>query len=509
MIDIPSAERAVLLAAILATTMAFVDATALNVALPALQADLSASGSQLLWVINAYAIPLTACVLVAGAFGDRFGRKRVFFLGILIFALASLLCGLAGGTPWLIAARILQGVGAAAMIPGSLALITAVVPRERRGRVIGMWSALTVIAMALGPVIGGLLANWGLWRCVFFINLPLAAVCMLVLTRVPESRDEKLATVDLAGAAIAVSVLAGLSYALIEGPERGWRGPLIWTMFAVAGAGIPLFLWVEKRAPEPMLPLQLFQTRTFVAANLITILLYTAFHAAMLLVPLNLVQLQGYRADLAGLAQLPVMAMVIVLSPLVGRYTDRFGPRLPLIMGQAVAAIGLALLALTGLTQPSHYWITFFPPLLLLGAGMGLTIAPLSTTIMNSVEAGRAGVGSGINSMLSRLASVVAIALLGGCALLVFRASLATNIRDLSPASQQAVLTQASKFGDARPPANLTEQEQSLAQSAIRHAFLSAFRAASVGGVLLSIAGAITAAFLIPPKHLLGRAHAN
>ncbi len=493
-------EPWLLFAAVMASSMAFIDSSALNVALPTLQADLGASGADLLWIVNSYALLLAALILVGGALGDRFGRKRVFMLGIGLFAGASALCGLAPSAPALIAARALQGAAGALMVPGSLSLIAALVPPERRGQAIGTWSACSTITTILGPALGGLLAGAGLWRAVFFINLPLALLALAALQRgVPESRSPKEGGIDIPGALLVTLGLVGVTYGSIAAAERGLAPDVA---AALAGGLLALagFVLVEIRSPHPMLPLSLFRSRTFSGTNMMTLFLYAALGGALFFLPLNLIQAQGYDPGLAGLSTLPFPLLLALLSRRVGALSDRLGPRVPLTVGPAVAGLGFLLYALPGVTKgPSDYWTTFFPAALVLGLGMAITVVPLSSTVMSSAPPEHAGVASGISNAVSRAAGVLAVAVMGGLALLSFGAALETRSAPLAlpPAAREVLLAQASRLGEARPPDELPPALAEAAQQAIRLAFVDTFRLMMGIAAALSWLSALLSALLL------------
>ena len=496
-----SADRTgfwVLFATILASSMAFIDSSALNVALPALQADLQASGADLLWINNAYSLILAALILVGGALGDRFGRKRVFTLGIGLFAAASLLCGLAPSSALLIGARALQGIGGALMVPGSLALISAYFSAEERGRAIGTWSAFSTITTLLGPGLGGLLAAAGLWRLVFFINLPLAAAALWALIRyVPESRDPAARQLDYPGALLATLGLAGLTYGLIEGPGQGWLSPLVLLALVGGVGGLVGFVAVEARSREPMLPLGLFRSPVFSGTNLLTLFLYAALYGMLFFLPLNLIQVQGYNEALAGIASLPMALILALLARWAGGLADRFGPRLPLIIGPGLAGLGFALYALPGLTTgPGEYWTSFFLPIVVLGLGMAITITPLTAAVMGSVEPSRSGVASGVNNAVSRTAGVLALAVLGLVALTSFGEALGRRGAEqgLSTTTQAALVAQAPLLAGAVPPLGLSPTEEQAARMTIRLAFVDIFRLlASIAAGLAWISAGVAA----------------
>jgi EmrB/QacA subfamily drug resistance transporter len=487
-----SAPRWSLVAAILGSTMAFVDGTVVNVALPVMQRELGARVDAMQWVVEAYALVLASLVLVGGALGDRLGRRRVFVAGVVVFAAASAACGLAPSTPLLVGARAVQGIGAALLVPGSLALIGAAYPEEGRGRAIGTWSAVTSVAAAVGPVLGGWVIAHGSWRWVFFFNVPLGAVVVpITVRRVGESRDVTAPSrIDVRGALLVMSGLGALVWALLEAPAGGLGAPRTVLSLAVGAALLIAFLVVEARAAAPMMPLVLFQSPTFAATNLATLLLYAALGGCLFFLPFDLVQVQRYSPAAAGASLLPFVALVASLSPWAGGLATRRGARLPLTVGPAVAAVGFALL-----TFPSvggTFWTTFFPGVAVLGIGMGVTVAPLTTSVMTSVESRHAGLASGINNAVARAAGVLAVAALG--ALLVARFDRVASARlapiPLSPEVRASLDAQRSKLVAVDLPPELDEAVRGAVRAALDAAFVAGFRAATlVSAALAALAG--------------------
>src|SRR5438105_10306117 len=418
------AGRWVLVATTLASSMAFIDSTVVNVALPALQTNLNATIVDVQWVIEAYSLLLSALLLVGGSLGDHYGRRRVFLIGVALFALASTWCGLAADIHQLIVARAAQGLGAALLVPGSLAIISSSFPENERGRAIGTWSGFSAITTAIGPVIGGWLIKHVSWRAVFFINIPLALLIILIsLWRVPESSDPERAGLDWLGAAVAASGLGALVYGLIESSRLGFNDRSVLAALTAAVVLLALFGMTERRVPNPMLPLALFRSRMFTGTNLLTFLLYAALGGTLFFLPLNLIQVQHYSATAAGAVLLPFILIISLLSRWSGGLVTTYGPKLPLLIGSLIAASGYLLFMLP--TVGGSYWTNFFLPVVVLGLGVAISVAPLTTTVMGSVAENHAGIASGVNNAVARTAGLIAIAVLGIVMLHVFNHALA------------------------------------------------------------------------------------
>jgi len=492
----PSAARWVLPATILGSSLAFIDGTVVSVALPSIARELGAAGADLQWVVESYALFLSALLLVGGSLGDHYGRRRVYALGILLFTAASIVCGLSPTIGWLVAARAVQGVGAALLVPGSLALISASFEPARRGQAIGTWSGFSGITAAIGPLLGGWLVSHS-WRWAFFLNVPFAALVLLLLRRVPESRNPEARGIDVPGALLVTLGLGGLVFGLIESPRRGWGDPGVLAGLSLGIAGLSAFLMVETRSKYPMLPLSLFRSPTFSGANALTLFLYGALASVFFFLPLNLIQVQGYSPLEAGAAILPFVLVLFLLSRWSGALVGRFGARRPLILGPVFAAAGFLLLAVPGVGE--RYLATFFPGVLVLGLGMAISIAPLTTAVMNAVDQESVGIASGVNNAVSRVAGLLAIALFGMLLTGVFNSELERRVSALpiGPSIRAEVLARREQLAAAEPPSGLRPQEAAAVRGAIAQSFVAGFRAVARVSAGLSLLAAACAWFWI------------
>lgn len=491
-IQIPSRRTAglVLVATILGSSMVFLDGTVVNLALPALQTAFDANVSVVQWIVEAYALTLASLLLVGGSLGDRYGRRKVYVSGILLFAISSLACGLAESASWLIMARAVQGIGGALLVPGSLALITTTFPESERGRAIGTWSGFSAITAAVGPIAGGWLIEHFSWRWVFFLNLPLALVVLILCTKMPETRDETVTgRVDWLGAALTTVALSGTTYALIEWPSETHHASL--AMIALGGLlAFAALGFTERHAEAPMIPFQLFCSRNFAGANLLTFFVYAPLGALLFFTPLDLIQIQHYSATEAGAAFTPFVAIMLILSRWAGKLVDLHGARLPLTIGPLITSIGYALLALA--SQDGHYWRSFFPGVLTMSLGMTITVAPLTTTVMNAVPKSHAGVASGINNAVSRLASLIVVAAFGALLVVIFTRTLDHQLALLRLPTGELAQIKASRLQLAAIKTSDTDAVHAIAES-----FICAYRTVISIAAVSTLVGAVMGWFFI------------
>jgi len=495
-----SKARWTLAATILGSLMAFVDGTVVNVALPVIQSDLHATINDAQWIVNAYLLALSSLILVGGSLGDRLGLVRVFGAGVVIFTAGSIACGLAPAIVSLVIARAVQGIGAALLVPGSLAIIAAVFPADQRGKAIGTWSAFTSVAIIIGPLLGGALVQAISWRAVFFINVPIGAVVLWLLMRhVPSIAGDATGHVDWLGALLVSASLGAITWALIEANSHDrW---LIAGMIVFGLACAAVLIVVERRAEKPLIPTELFRSRSFTGANILTVLLYAALGGVMFLLPFEWIQIRHYTPAGAGAAFLPIVGIMTVLSPISGRLADRLGSRPFLIIGPIVAGAGFAILAF--LEGRASYWFAFAPGLVILGIGMGLTVAPLTTTVMTSIDEERhAGAASGVNNAVARVGGLFATAVFGAIAVAIFSPELG---RCLAAAKapitvRQHMRAQRLQLASAAPPRHADTRTREIVDGCVRIAFHKALRIDLLFGAGLAIASAAGAAVIKPGK---------
>ena len=489
----------ILIATILGSSMAFIDSTVVNVALPAIQSSFHATVVDVQWVVESYGLLLGALILVGGSLGDLFGRRRIFLVGVTIFAAASMGCGIASNVHQLIIARSIQGIGAALLVPGSLAIISTSFDEKSRGQAIGTWSGFTAITTAVGPVLGGWLVQHASWRWAFFINLPLAAAVIVIsLWRIPESRSANERRLDWLGALLATLGLGGLVNGFIESVNLGWNHPLVFGSLIVGFGLLITFGFVEAHVISPMAPLTLFKSRSFNGANLLTLFLYAAIGIFFFLFPLNLIQVQGYSSTATGAAILPLILLMFFLSRWSGGLVARYGASGPLIIGPVIAALGFVLFAVPSVGD--SYWKGFFPAIVVLGFGMAVTVAPLTTVVMNSVDQDRVGAASGINNAVARVAGVLAIAVLGIVMVNAFGSSLNHRLAHLSlaPDILAGIQTDEIKLAGMQPPEGLDPGTKAALKESIGEAFVFGFRIVMLICAGLSVTSAGVARLMIP-----------
>jgi EmrB/QacA subfamily drug resistance transporter len=407
-----AAGRWVIVATVLGSGMAAIDATVVGIALPTIGRQFHAGFGALQWVVTGYTLTLASLLLLGGSLGDHYGRRRVFCIGVVWFTLSSAACALAPDITTLVVTRVLQGIGAALLTPGSLAILQASFHPDDRGRAIGAWSGLGGVATAAGPLLGGYLIAAASWRWIFLINLPMGALVLLLSVRhVPESRDPTASRhLDILGAVLATAALAGVAYGLIEGPSLGWADPSVVAMLAIGAVSAVAFVFVEHTSAAPMLPLDVFRVRQFTATNGVTFVVYAALGGALFLLPVELQVADHYSPLESGMALLPLTAIMLFFSARSGRLASRIGPRLQMSIGPVVVGAGLALL--TRVTTDSWYPSGVLPAVLVFGVGLATTVAPLTATALGAVPAEHAGLASAVNNDVARVGSLIAVAVL-------------------------------------------------------------------------------------------------
>jgi EmrB/QacA subfamily drug resistance transporter len=495
-----SVKTWVLVGTILASAIAFIDESVVNIALPAIEKDLGASVAVIQWIVSAYTLCLAALLLIGGAAGDRYGRRLAFVSGMTIFAAASLWCGLAGDIAQLLVARAVQGVGAALMIPSSLALIGATFTESERGKAIGTWAGVTAIAAAAGPLLGGWIVDHATWRAIFLINPVLAVPTIwIALRHIPESRDPQVSgALDWRGAVLSFAGLGLMVFGLIALPSWGWRNVTVLASIAAGIALLMAFVAVEMRALHPMMPLKLFRSPMFSGVNLLTLLLYTALGGAFFFLPFALMQVHGYSATIAGASFLPFTIVMGGLSRWSGGLIDRVGARLPLVVGPAICAVAYALFAMAG--DDSSYVLSILLPIVMLSFGMAVTVAPLTTAVINAVPPTQTGVASGINNAVASVASLLAVAIFGAVALGVHDSALDRRATAAPAAVSRAIAAARGQFVIEPALAGLQGEDRVQAAVVLRKSLAEGIQAAMALAAALSLAAGLCAALTIPVR---------
>ena len=494
-------RRWILLATILGSSLTFIDATVVNIALPALQENLDANVTDVQWVIEGYVLMLAALILVSGSLGDSYGRKRIFIMGVILFTGTSLWCGLAGSIQELIIARIFQGIGGALIIPSSLAILSSSFDDNERGKAIGTWSSFTAITAALGPLLGGWLIENYSWRWIFFINLPVAVIVLYSTTKISENRSEdRSKKLDWVGATLVTLGLGAIVYGLVESAQLGLGSSEVITLELIGVLLIGIFLIVESKIENPMMPLKLFKSRMFSGSNVLTFFLYAALSGAFFFFPFNLIQLQGYTATEAGAAFLPFVILIFLLSRWAGGLVDKYGAKFPLIIGPLIVSAGYLLYAVPGIG--GSYWETFFPAIVTVGIGMGISVAPLTTSVMSSVSQDHSGLASGINNAVARTAGLLAIAVMGIIVVYDFNLNLDIELDriEMSTELKEYINSERINLAGIQIPEGVDIETEGKIRKAINISFLSAFRMVMIISALLALASSFTALLSISGK---------
>ena len=497
-----SAGKWIMVSAIIASAMAFIDSTALNVVLPSLQKSLNATGADLFWLLNAYLLMLASLILIGGSLGDKLGRKKIFMVGIFIFITGSAICGFAPTVLFLIVSRIFQGIGGALMIPGSLSLISSSINERERGQAIGTWSSITTVVTIGGPILGGALGDAGLWRYIFFINVPIGLTALLILSfKVNESKDDSAdKSLDFPGAIAIALGLASLTFGFLRVPAIGFHHPQVYLSLTGGILMLTAFIFIEAKSKRPIMPLHLFANATFRGVNLLTFFLYAGLGTGMLFLSLNLVQAQGYSQLQSGLTFLPFTILMISIARYAGTIADKHGPRGLLIIGPVLAGMGLLILSFVKQTNgPADYWTTFFPGILVFGLGMSLTVAPLTTAVMGSVNDHFSGTASGVNNALTRISNVFANAIFGALAVLFFAGALQEQIKNipLHTKEKQSVIAEAANLGNAKVPLSINTNDKMVIERAYHESFIRAYANIMRISAGLGFLGAIMSVFFI------------
>ena len=500
----------VLFASILAASMAFVASSSLNVALPAIQVELGARGADLIWIPNAYVMVQASFIVVTGSMGDHYGRKRICMLGILLFGLASVVCSAATTTGVIIAGRLAQGVGSSMIVPNSLAIVSAHFSRKGQGWAIGLWSGFTVLMAGLAPFFAGVVTDLGMWRLVFLIHIPLGILAAFALLRyVPESYDKSKTKstqrMSLVGALLVIMGLGGVTFGFIESSTFGFASPVIILSIIGGLLSMAVFLYGEREARFSILPLWLFRSRTFTSSNFISLVFHGVIQPALLYLPLNLIQVQGYSATFTGLSIIPLILVATLGSALVGPLLDRRGPRVPMVIGLVITAIGFFFFANVGVTGgESDYLNTFLLPVVLFGFGFGLTFAPLTMAAMASAPETNAGIASGVNHTVTRVGQVLVVGVLGGLAITWFGQLLMSDayIQSLPEQAQTELAAESGNLAETGVPDWLTAEEQARIDEVISESFAATFSILMLIGAAACVVSAFFAIFTIDDREL-------
>jgi EmrB/QacA subfamily drug resistance transporter len=484
--------------------MAFLDSTVLNVALPAVQTNLDASAREVQWVFGAFAVVLAAFLLLGGTLSDHYGRRRAFVVGAAIFAAASACCALAPGPAQLVAARAAQGIGGALLVPASLAIVGASFEGRARTKAIGLWGALSSMAMAVGPVLGGWLVEDVSWRAAFLITPIMALVAIpIALRHVPESRDPEAHRLDLIGAAIAAIALGGLAYGLIESSASGFADPGVLAALILGAFALSTFVFVEWRETDPMVPPSLFRSKNFDGANLVTLLFYMSLTGSLYFVPFLMMQVHGYSAFVVGSVFLPFVAMALLIGRLSGSILARFGVKAPLVASSLAAALGYALFAVPGVEHGS-YWTVFFPAMVVQGFGMALAITPLTTLALGSVDGDHSGLASAVNNAAARVAAPLAVAVLGVFIYGAFSSNLDARLDDMNLPGEVRSEMEVAKahLGAAEAPERVNAETAVHIERAVDESFVAGFRMVMLVCIGLALASALAAALLVDDQRM-------
>ncbi|MEM7332287.1 MAG: MFS transporter [Chloroflexota bacterium] len=495
-------EAMVLTIAILSSGVVFLDQTAVNVALPAIQTALNADFGALQWILDIYLLVLSVLMLIGGVLGDIYGRVRVYVIGMVIFALASIVCGLAPDTGWLITGRFFQGVGGALIAPAGLAIISAVIPPDRRGRMLGIWGTFSPLITVSGPLVGGWLVDNVSWRAIFFINIPLCFLATLIAHfYVPENRDETASRqLDWMGVVTLMFGLTGVLVGLIEGPHFGWRSPLVLGGFIIGVLGLIAFVWTESRVENPLIPLSLFKIRPFTGVNLLTVIMFAGLGGPFFFLTLNFQQVQGYSAAHAGLATIPTTIAIFLLSRFVGQLADKYSPRPILILATLLMMTGFFMFSRIGIDEP--YWTVWFPAILVYGLGLATMVVPLTTIALGALPQRQSGIASGINNAASRIGQMLSVAIFGGVMVNQFRVSLInqSDVLGIPKNVRDNLATQARSLGNLQPPAGLELEAEQAIQQMIRVAFVDGFQLVMLLSMILVFISLIILLLTIPKR---------